>query len=119
MVKKCLLLCFLFVFSSAMLGFAQEEETSMVEGTVTEISEDNSYIVVDGVKVLTTEDFILDSYLEEGDEVEITVNKTEAGLEAVSCEYVSEGEDVDEEIFIEEPETTDVEETETDLPEGE
>ncbi len=57
-------------------------------GTVKEIAEDGSYIIVGDQKVSTTQRF-LDRYLPaEGDGVEITARETREGLDAVGCDFM-------------------------------
>lgn len=83
---------------------AKEEETGKkVKGLVKSIAEDNSSIMVDDTKILTTTEFLEDSYLAVGDKVEITVEETKEGLKATSYSYVfdediTEGEDVGDEV---------------------
>ena len=67
----------------------QEE---VVKGVIKEIAADGSYVVVNDTKVITTKEFLEDSYLEVGDNVEITAEKTEQGLKAKSYNYVFEEE---------------------------
>jgi len=59
-----------------------------VKGTVEEVAEDGSYVIVSGTKIMTTTEFLEDSYLEEGDKVEITADKTPEGLKAASYKYL-------------------------------
>lgn len=89
----------LFLFSAAGAGFAQNEKEEIVKGTIQEIAKDGSYIVVDGKKIITTKEFLEESYLEVGDNVEITAQMTKNGLEAVDYRY----------IYEEEPEFSDYE----------
>lgn len=84
--------------------FAEEEEQSNQEtitGVVKSIAEDGSSIVLnDGEKdvtILTTKKFLEDSYLEVGDKVKITVEKTKQGLKAVDYSYIYEEESQSEE----------------------
>lgn len=64
----------------------------VVKGTVKEISGDKSFIMVDGTKILTTKEFLEDSYLEVGDKIEVAVEKSEQGLKAKSYNYIFEEE---------------------------
>lgn len=59
-----------------------------ITGTVEDIAEDGTYLIVDGTKILTTLEFLEDTYLEVGDKVEITAIKTDQGLEAKDCKFV-------------------------------
>jgi hypothetical protein len=64
----------------------------VVKGTVKEIASDKSFITVDGTKILTTKEFLEDSYLEVGDKIEVSVEKTDQGLKAKSYNYIFEEE---------------------------
>lgn len=88
-----------FLFSAAGTGLAQNEKEEIVKGTIQEISKDGSYIVVDGKKIVTTKEFLEESYLEVGDNVEITAQMTKNGLEALDYKY----------LYDEEPEFYDYE----------
>jgi hypothetical protein len=77
----------------------QENKTanlSTIKGTVKEVAADKTYIVVDSTKILTTKEFLAESYLEVGDKVEITTEKTNDGLKAVTYNYVFDEEPADE-----------------------
>ena len=69
---------------------AAQPKENIIKGTVKQIAADSSYIIVDGTKIFTTKGFLEDSYVEAGDKVEITVEKTEAGLRATNYNYVFE-----------------------------
>lgn len=81
---------------------AAVDMANMVKGIVKEIAEDGSFIVVNETKITTTKEFLEDSYLEIGDNVEITTEKTATGLKAVAYNYIFEDEAGDSE-FIDEP----------------
>ena len=68
----------------------QNPNTTTIKGTVQEIAEDGSYVTVNGQKILTTQAFMDDYLLLEGDEVEITADKTANGLQAKDCTFVSD-----------------------------
>jgi hypothetical protein len=72
------------------VGVEEVEET--VKGVVEEIAPDNSYILVNKIKVFVTEEFLNDSLIEIGDLVLITVEKTKTGFEAKGCTYLFEEE---------------------------
>jgi len=81
-------------------AFAQEEKgtnSQIIKGTVKEIADDEGYIIVnDGskdVKIYTTADVMEETYLEAGDEAEITAEETDKGLMAISCSYIFEEEE--------------------------
>ena len=66
---------------------AQDGQTSVISGTVEQIAEDGSYVVVSGQKLVTSKDFLDSSYLEQGDEIKVTVKSTDQGMEVVDFEY--------------------------------
>jgi hypothetical protein len=66
------------------------EET--VKGVIKEISADGNYIIIDDKKIMTTKELLEDSYLEVGDKVEVIAEKTDAGLQAKTCNYIFEEE---------------------------
>lgn len=121
---------FLFMLGVVTLSFAQaskntaatqpaaitteapkSETKNVVKGIVKEVAKDKTYIMVDDNKILTTKEFLDDSYLEVGDKVEITVEKADAGQKALSYNYIFEedpSEDLDtqaneEEVSMKEP----------------
>jgi hypothetical protein len=71
----------------------QKTAESKIKGTVKQIAADSTYIIVDGTKIFTTKEFLEDSYVEVGDKVEITIEKTEMGLKATSYDYVFDDEE--------------------------
>ena len=79
---------------------AQEEKKTenftLIKGTIKEVATDKTYIIVDDTKILTTKEFLAESYLEAGDKVEITAEKASEGLKAVSYNYVFDEEPMDE-----------------------
>ena len=76
---------------------AEAVKDEIIKGTIKEIAEDSTYIIVDDTKIATTKELIDDAYFEVGDKVEITVEKTGAGLKAVNYNYVFEDENMTEE----------------------
>ncbi|MCM8814235.1 MAG: hypothetical protein NC924_09960 [Candidatus Omnitrophica bacterium] len=71
------------------ISYAQpQEELIVVNGAVSEIAADNSYIVVSGQKIFMDAEFADDAAFEVGDDVEIAAKKTPKGLEAVDFEYI-------------------------------
>ena len=70
---------------------------------------DDGYIIVDGQKIITPSDFLEEAYFDVGDKVEITVEETDEGLEAVDYNY----------IFDDIPEMQDQDDTETSTSESE
>ena len=72
-----------------------KEELVTIKGTVKEIAKDKSYILVDDTKILTTKEFLDESYLEVGDKVEITAQKVGDNLKAVDYNYIFEEEETE------------------------
>lgn len=71
---------------------AEQPKEEVVKGIIKEIAADGSFIVIDNTKVLTTKEFLDDSYLEVGDNVEVTAEATDAGLNAKNYNYIFEEE---------------------------
>ncbi|MFA6281046.1 MAG: hypothetical protein WCY05_00910 [Candidatus Omnitrophota bacterium] len=119
MLRKFLPVFFLSIFVFSVSSFAQDKKTTeqpvvsseqpksespvqavpqnvpqeeVIKGLIKEIAPDGSYVVVNDTKVITTKEFLEDSYLEVSDNVEITVEKTEQGLKAKSYNYIFEEE---------------------------
>jgi hypothetical protein len=121
MLKKILPVFLISIFILAVAGFAEEKKTNeqpaaasaneqpksesqsqavpqsvsqeeVIKGVIKEISADGSYVVVNDTKIFTTKEFLEDSYLEVGDNVEITAEKTEQGLKAKNYNYIFEEE---------------------------
>ena len=99
-MRKEMFLCFIVaVFAFALLAlsaphnlWAQEEAVEeaveeaaevVVSGQVSEIAEDGSYIIIEETKILTPEEFLAGSDLAVGDNLDVVVEETDAGLEAV------------------------------------
>ncbi|MCM8819954.1 MAG: hypothetical protein NC925_04070 [Candidatus Omnitrophica bacterium] len=80
-----------------------EENTTTIKGEIKEIAKDKTYIIVEDTKILTTKEFVDEGYLEVGDKVEITAEKTKDGLKAISYNYIFE-EESEEEPILEETE---------------
>jgi len=101
-MKRFLILALIFSFAFTTFVFSQEAEEMSVTGQETEamsitgkveqIAEDGSYIVVDSKTIITTQEFLDESYLEAGDMVKLTLKNTDKGLEIVDYEYVYEEE---------------------------
>jgi hypothetical protein len=72
----------------------EQVSEEVIQGTVKEIAEDKSYIVIDEVKVITTKEFLEDSYIEVGDKLEVTAEKTSDGLKAKNYNYIFEEETI-------------------------
>ncbi|MFA5337518.1 MAG: hypothetical protein WC330_04215 [Candidatus Omnitrophota bacterium] len=70
----------------------EQPKEEIVKGIIKEIAADGSFIVIENTKVLTTKEFLDDSYLEVGDNVEVVAQATEAGLKAKNYNYIFEEE---------------------------
>jgi hypothetical protein len=84
MMKRIVPIVLLVVFSCAFPVFAE----TTVKGTIQQIADDGSSLVVDGKKIITDKDFIDEAYFEVGDKVEIVADETPQGLKARSYEYI-------------------------------
>jgi len=86
---------------------AEQPKEEVVKGIIREIAADGSFIVIENTKVLTTKEFLDDSYLEVGDNVEVIAEVTESGLLAKNYNYIFEEEGpsaISEEVPLEEQE---------------
>jgi len=68
----------------------EQPKEEVVKGIIKVIAADGSFIVIENTKVLTTKEFLDDSYLEVGDNVEVVAQATEAGLKAKNYNYIFE-----------------------------
>lgn len=102
-MKRCLLLLLVIIFVGTTFVFAQENKTTIVKGTIEQIAEDSSYIVVSGKKIITTKELVEEAYFEIGDQVEIRAENSPQGLRLVSYEYFyGEESEQDDEAYPEE-----------------
>lgn len=108
MLKRLLIVLLAGLFGT--LGIALSEEVPLneeaevipyqgsnyevIKGTIKEVAEDGTYIIVDDTKISTTKEFLEDSLLETGDKVEIVTEKISGGLKAVDFNYVFDDEAV-------------------------
>lgn len=90
-----------FVFSMLSFAFAQnsapaieenkEEKQTVARGTIIEIAQDGSYIIVDDsakkTKFFTSKEFVENEYLEEGDQIKAYGELNEQGLKLVDYMY--------------------------------
>lgn len=67
---------------------SKEENLVTIRGMVQEIAADESFIKVEGKKILTPPGFIQDSYIEEKDIVEIIAQVSPHGLIAQDYDYI-------------------------------
>ena len=87
------------------MAYDQDIGQKSVKGKIKEIAQDGSYILVDNLKILTTQDFLTESYLEVGDSVEIIAEDTAQGLRALDYYYVFD--DLDDEYWSREQDESD------------
>ncbi len=78
--------------TSAAAQEAVQPKEEVVKGIIKEIAPDGSFITIENTKVLTTKEFLDDSYLEVGDNVEVTAEITDSGLKAKNYNYIFEEE---------------------------
>lgn len=64
------------------------EPDQVIAGVIREVAIDQTFIVVEDTKIITSPDFIEESLVEAGDKVKISVIKTPKGLQAVDCSYI-------------------------------
>ena len=68
------------------------EKKVVAEGTISDIAADGASITVDTgketIKFITTKDFIDEAYMETGDKVKITGEKTDVGIKLVDYDYI-------------------------------
>lgn len=80
------------------------DNPNAITGKIEQIAEDGSFVVVNGSKIITTQEMVDENYLMEGDEVIVNTEKTDQGIKAVSIDFADEGNDEEdyEEVDIEE-----------------
>jgi hypothetical protein len=95
-MKKFLLFSgtLIVALSVMMSGFAEEDNSIIIKGKVEKIAGDGSYIVVNGEKINTTQDFLDDAYIEAEDKLELACRKGKQGLEIVDYDYIF-GDDIE------------------------
>ncbi|MFC1668328.1 hypothetical protein ACFL1T_02965 [Chlamydiota bacterium] len=96
-MKKKLSLLFLICSIFMVVCFLNAENSEVITGVIQEVSEDNDYIIVNAIKIMTTEKFAQEAIFEVGDKVEITVEKNDQGIQAVDYKYIFEDEEEEEE----------------------
>lgn len=107
MLEKSTVFGLFLIFTLTVFGFAQEQDMIVIEGTIEEIAEDGSYIIIDETKIITDKDLLESSYVSEGDDVIISAEKTSLGLKANSIDFSYEEEYELEEASSEEQTTED------------
>lgn len=68
-MKNFLILFLIFTFMWPVYG----QSGKVISGSIEKVSEDGSYIIVSGQKIITTKDFVEEAYFEVGDKVMISV----------------------------------------------
>ncbi len=110
-MKRCIILVLVVGLLSFGFSFAQDmgmdmdasiDKEMVIKGSIDEISEEGSYITVNGKRILVSADFLDSFYLDEGDGVKITAQKDEKGIKALDWEYIpSEDQDQDYDEMME------------------
>lgn len=67
-------------------------EPVIVTGKIEDVAQDGTYIVVNGQKIATIKDMVEEAYFEKDDTVEITAEKENGQLKAVSYRYLFDDE---------------------------
>jgi hypothetical protein len=90
MIKKISVLLVMVMVLSLLSAnvFAQEDDKNMITGTVEEVAEDGSYIILDGQKMMVDSELLEYMNMEAGDEVELVVDETDQGLVVVDFDYL-------------------------------
>ena len=105
-MRRHFVLLLIMIFAGITFAFAQEDDSVLLKGKIEQISEDGSYITIDGQKVLIAKELVEEAYFELGDNVEIKAENSQEGLRALSYKYIydeeSEYEDDSEEIYPDE-----------------
>lgn len=89
-MRRHFVLLLIMIFAGITFAFAQEDDSVLLKGKIEQISEDGSYITIDGQKVLTTKELAEEAYFELGDRVEIKAENSQEGLRVLSYEYIYE-----------------------------
>ena len=95
MSKKNMVIVLIFVFAVFFLHvrepLAREEPRKLiVGGLVQDIANDDSYVIISGRKIFTSEKFREVTFFEIGENIEIIAEISENGLEAVEYKYLFE-----------------------------
>ena len=100
-MKKFFYIVFLvFFLGGTLLAFAQDEDTYTIKGEIEKVESNEGYIVVDGEKINVANDILEESEFMAGDMVEVTVEKTDTGLDLVDYEYAFYGGEESEEETV-------------------
>jgi len=80
----------MIVFFLGGICFALYAQSQLIKGTVDEVSEDGSYIVVDGRRVELSYSVQREASFDVGDKVELNVDFSGSTLEATDYDYIFE-----------------------------
>jgi len=72
----------------AMVAGVAFAESRVIEGTVEQIADDGSFIMVAGQKIATDQATVEDFFIEQGDEVSVTADDADGALKLVDLDYV-------------------------------
>ena len=91
MLKRTVGVCVCFVVFGvgATQGYAFEGKERSVQGYVEEVAPDESYVILEGEKILLRAGLLDECYLEEGEETILAVEDTVDGPMAVKCDFPS------------------------------
>ena len=67
---------------------AQDDQTRSITGTVAEVAQDNSYVILNNEKMVISEEVLEYMNIEAGDEVELIIKETEKGKTVVDFNYI-------------------------------
>ncbi len=70
----------------------EEKVKQEIRGKITEIAEDETYIKIGDKKIITSKQFLKDSFVSIGDNIEIMAEETSKGLKALDYKYIYEEE---------------------------
>ena len=89
MVKKLLIVLMAFALVAGLTGYsiAQGDEGKVLSGTIEEVADDGSYVILDGQKMIIDPELKEYMNMEAGDEVELLIEKTEQGELVVDFDY--------------------------------
>ena len=83
--KISIIICLCLVLNLFLSPCYSQEET--VTGVVQEVADDGSYVIIGDQKIMISEE-LNEMDIEEGDEVELFIEKTDAGVVAFDYSYI-------------------------------
>ncbi|MDD5773258.1 MAG: hypothetical protein PHX78_07315 [bacterium] len=66
----------------------EEKVKKEIRGKITEIAEDETYLKIGDIKIITSKQFLKDSFVSVGDNIEIMAEETPKGLKALDYKYI-------------------------------